>query len=95
MQVGGNDGIQRLRMQRHAVCHGIDQHLVPLHIREFLRHFGGNLIPHNHPVTLGIGFGHHGQQFAWSGLCQPEGIAHNARDADAGENGHLGADFFR
>ncbi len=70
--------VSGLGMQRHTVRHGIDQHFVPLHIREFLRHFSGNLIPHHHTMALGVGFGHHGQQFTWTRLCQSEGIAHNA-----------------
>ncbi|SWI20016.1 Uncharacterised protein [Klebsiella pneumoniae] len=95
VQIGGNDGIQGLGMQRHTVRHGIDQHFVPLHIREFLRHFSGNLIPHHHTMALGVGFGHHGQQFTWTRLCQSEGIAHNACHPNTGKDCHFGTDFFR
>ena len=44
VQIGGDDGVQALRLQRHAHGHRIDQHLVPGHVREFLRHLGGDLI---------------------------------------------------
>ena len=80
---------------RDTVRHGIDQHFVPLHIREFLRHFSGNLIPHHHTMALGVGFGHHGQQLTWTGLRQSEGIAHNACHPNTGKDCHFGTDFFR
>ncbi len=94
MQVGRDDGVEAFRILDHAHGHGIDQHLVPGHVRVVPGHLGGDLVPHHHAEPLGVGFRDHGQQLAGPRPGQFEGITHDPRDAGAGEDRNLGADLF-
>src|ERR1019366_7002061 len=93
VEVGGDDGVETLRLERHPDRHRIDQHLVPGYVGIFLCDFGRDLVPHNHAVALCVGFGDHGQEFAWARLRQLERVTHDALDTDAGEDRHFGADL--
>ena len=95
MEVGRDNGVEALRPERHAYCHGVDQHLVPGDIREFLRDLVGDLVPHHHAMPLRVRFGNDGEEFSRARLRQLERVAHDALDADAGENRDLRADFLR
>jgi hypothetical protein len=95
MEVGRHDGIEALRLQRHPHRHRIDQHLVPRDIWEFFRDLFGDLVPHHHAMPLRVRFCNDGEEFSRARLRQLEGIAHDALDADAGEDGDFGADFLR
>ncbi|MNS96901.1 hypothetical protein D3C72_1312190 [compost metagenome] len=90
VEVGGDDGVQRLRAVDHARGGGIDQFLVPGHVREVLCDFHGHLVPHHHGVALGVGLGDHGQQLARTRLRQLEGVAQDALHAHAGHHRHIG-----
>ena len=79
VQVGRDDRVERLRLQRHAHGHGVDQHLVPGDVGKFLRDLGGDLVPHHHAVALRVRLGDHRQQLARPRLRQLEGEAHDAR----------------
>src|SRR5262245_30307816 len=52
MQVGCDDGIERLRFHHHPHGHRIDQHLVARQVRELRRYLGGDLVPHLAQVEL-------------------------------------------
>ncbi len=93
VQVGGDDGVEAGGLERHAHGHGVDQHLVPGHVRELVRHLLSDLVPHHHAKALGVALGHHGQQLARPGLRQAEGVTHDTGDADPGQDGHLGRDL--
>ena len=58
----------------HAHGHCVDQHLIPGHIWEIVSHFGGDLIPHHHGMTLRVALGHDGKQLARSRLGQLKGV---------------------
>ena len=83
------------RVAHHAHGHGVDQHLVPGDVRELARDLGGDLVPHHHAVALGVGLGDDGQELARPRAGQLEREAHDAGDAGAGEDHHLGADLLR
>ena len=86
VQVRRDDRVEALRLQHHAHRHGVDQHLVPGDVREFLRDLGGDLVPHHHAVALRVRLRDDRQELARARLRQPEGVAHDAGDADAGED---------
>ncbi len=93
VEVGGDDGVEALRLQRHPHRHRIDQHLVPGDVGKLFRHLLGDLVPHHHAMALGIGFRHHREQLARARLRQRERIVHDAANTDPGEDRHLGADL--
>ena len=55
----------------------------------------GDLVPHHHGMALGVGFGDDRQQLARPRLREPEGKAHDALDAGAGQDRDVGRDFER
>ena len=93
MQVGGDNGVEALGIQRHSRRHCIDQHLCPGDIGVFAGNFGSNLIPHDHSVPLGIGLGDHGEQFSRPRLRHPECVTHDSGDPGTGEERHIRGDF--
>ena len=95
MQIGGDDGVEGLRLQGHAHGHGVDEHLVPGHVGIVLRHFGGDLVPHDHAVPLRVRLGHDGEKLARPRARHLERKPHDARDAGAGEDRDLGRDLLR
>ena len=74
---------------------GVDQFLVDFHVRKVLGHLVENLVPQHHAVTLGVGFGEHGQVFARTALRQFEGKAVNALDPGTSEYRDFSGDLFR
>ena len=90
VQIGRHDGVEAGRLQHHPHGHRVDQHLVPRHVGELGGHLGGDLVPHHHAEALGVGLGDHGEQPARPRLGQTKRIAHDPRDAHAGEDGNLG-----
>jgi hypothetical protein len=71
------------------VGHGVDQHLVPAHVRGLSGDFRRNLVPHHHVMALGIRLGDHGEELARAALRQPEGEAHEALDPWTGKHGDV------
>ena len=55
----------------------------------------GDLVPHHHGMALRVRLGDHGQELARPRLRQPEGEAHDALDAGAGEHRDVGGRFQR
>ncbi|KAG0919771.1 hypothetical protein G6F32_015964 [Rhizopus arrhizus] len=52
VQGGGHDGVQRRRTVDHARGGGINQFLVPRHIRELAADLQRDLVPHHHGMAL-------------------------------------------
>ena len=71
-------------LERHAHRHGVDQHLVPGHVRELLRDLGGDLVPHHHGVALRVRLRHDREQLARTRLGQLEREPHDALHAGRG-----------
>src|SRR4051812_19311781 len=95
MQVGCNQSIERGRAVHHARGAGVDQLLVPLHVGEVLAHCQCDFVPHHHAMTLRVGLGDDGELLARAGLRQLEREAHDALDAGAREDAHVGGHFDR
>ncbi len=93
VQVAGDDDIDALGLQHHARGHGVDQLAAPADIGIFLRHLGGDLVPHHHGVALRVGLGDDGELPPRPPLRQSEGKAHDAQHARAGEDRGLRRDF--
>ena len=95
VKVGGDNRVEAFRRQRHSHRHRIDQHLVPCDIRKLGSDLGSDLVPHHHAMALGVGFCNDCQQLTRPRLRQAERVAHNAADADTGEDRGFGGDLFR
>ena len=95
MQVGGDDGVERLRLHHHPHGHRIDQHLVPGHVLELGRDLGGDLVPHHHGMALRVALGHDRQQLARPGLGQLEGVANDALHSSPRHHGDVLCDLDR
>ncbi|MOA54418.1 hypothetical protein D3C78_1780280 [compost metagenome] len=95
MQVGGDDHVQRRRLEYHARSHRVDQFLVDLHVREVLGDFIEDLVPQHHAMPLGVGLGDHGQVLTRTAPRQFESEAMDALHPGTGEYRDLGGDFFR
>ena len=72
-KIGGNDSVAAARLQDHTTSHCINKHLVHLHVWKFLRHFESDLIPHDHPIALGIALGDDCEMLLRSALRGCEG----------------------
>ena len=64
MQVGGDNGVERCRAVDHPRRRGVDQFLVPFHVRKFLGDLVRDLIPHDHRVALRVALRDDGQELA-------------------------------
>ena len=95
MQICGHNGVEARGLGHHARGHGVDEHFVPGDVWKFFCNLGGDLVPHNHAVTLRVGFGDNRQQLARTVLGKLESEAHDARYATAGEDGSFRGDLFR
>jgi hypothetical protein len=93
MEIRSNDGVEALRLQHHAASHGIDQHTVDRNVWEVLGDLGGDLVPHDHSESLGVGLGDDGQELSWTLLCSLESESDESFDAMTGENGDFSAGF--
>ena len=79
--------------QRHAHGHRIYQHLVPGDVGKFSGNLQCYLIPQNHAVALGIGFGNNGQMPAVTRPGHGEGKPHDACNRMTGEYGNFACYF--
>src|SRR5215813_12153920 len=78
MQVGCDNGVERLRFHHYPHGHRIDQHLVPRHVRELRRYLDSDLVPHHHGMALRVALGDDRQELARPRLGQLEGVANDA-----------------
>lgn len=92
-QVCGNDSIQGFWLQDHSCRHGVNQHLVNLHVRKILRNFSRDGIPHDHAISLCIALGHDGDVFFWPLLRCLKSKPHDSLYAMPSENRNLGCSF--
>lgn len=94
-EVGRDNSVERLGLHDHANGHGINKHLVHSNIREVFGDLGGDLIPHDHAVSLSIGLGNDSQQLAGTLLGSLKGKSDNALNTVSAENGSFGGNFPR
>jgi hypothetical protein len=90
MQVGRDDRIDRLRLQHHARRHRVDEFLVDADFGIVLADERGDLVPEHHAVALRVRFGDDREMPPRPRPRHIEGEAHDALDADAGEDCRLG-----
>jgi hypothetical protein len=95
VEIGGYDHVERLGLGHHARGCCIDQHFVGFDVGILERDFGGDFIPQNHAMALGVGLGDYGEFLPGAGCGQVESETHDAFDAGSGEDGGFGGDFFR
>jgi len=88
-QVRTSHHIQTLRVPHHPHRHRIHQHLIPLDVRELLGDPKRTLVPQDHTVALGVGFGDQGEVFSGAGGGELEGPADEAVAADCGGSAQL------
>lgn len=82
-------------LHNHPNRHRIYKHLVDGDIRELLRNFLSDLVPHDHAVPLSVTLSHDGQQLARALLSSLESEANDALNAMSAKDRSLGRDFPR
>src|SRR5580658_2356017 len=94
VKIRGHDRIYAGGLGDHTRGHGVDEHLVPGDVGKLSRDFGGDLVPENHAVALGVGFGDNSEKFSRALLGELESEAHDSGDTAPGEDGCFRGDLF-